>query len=225
MDMGCQQQVLQQRIAEQIYTRTIFNDMLAGRQTFTGNEIVVTATRLGSETLSWAQSQLARDPFADTLVTATLPDGSVGYMLARSNGPAAGSSQSNSRFSAWDSFGEREATSSNWENTLGMGIISAEKSVRFVGCSGQAGLQNYYAGCGVVVGDSTSFRPRLNIKGNINWIEGDPTGWGVRVAFSAPIYSGSIFINSSGIASTWGFGIGGGVSASATYGYRGRWGD
>lgn len=85
MDLGCQQGILQQRIAEQFYTRTVFNNMLVGRQTFPGHEIIVTATRLGEETMSWAQSRLARDPFADTIVSARLPDGTVGFMLARSN--------------------------------------------------------------------------------------------------------------------------------------------
>lgn len=109
-----------------------------------------------------------------------------------------------------------------WANSLGINFVSAEAG-RLFGCSAQAGANSGYAGCGLVIGQSTHLRPKMNVKGNINWTSGVPEGLGGRISVTVPFYSWSMFFNSSGIEVSAGFGLGGTPSGSATIGYRREW--
>jgi len=95
MDLGCQQLVLQQRIEEQIYTRTIFNDMLTTRvgAPIVGDGILVLGSRTGeSDQLSWMRGSASLAGRVDGMVSATLPDGSRGYLQTSITDSTAGPS-------------------------------------------------------------------------------------------------------------------------------------
>jgi RHS repeat-associated protein len=77
-----------------------------------------------------------------------------------------------------------------------------------------------YAGCGIGAG---GFAGRGSGQASFNY--GDPTGWGIRgnaaVGLFGAAASGSLFVTSTGINATLGWGQGSGGTANITGGYRG----
>jgi hypothetical protein len=110
----------------------------------------------------------------------------------------------------------------NWANSVGLDLITIERG-RLFGCTGELGVQSYYGGCGIVVGQSASLKPKLSPETSLDWTNGVPEGIGGRIGLTVPFYSWSIFFNSSGIEVSSGFRLTGGTSFSATAGYRGEW--